>query len=197
MTSDAHLDSVLIGGREERPIVIVDYDPHWAERFTKLAQQIRGAIGEHTLMVEHIGSTSVPGLAAKPIIDILLTIRDVADETAYLPQLEDAGFVLRVREPGHRMFRTAERDVHIHVFSSGNAAVPPYLELRDWLRQYEGERKLYEQTRKALAQQQWADMNYYADAKTEVITAILGRARVRRSKETKIMPVTSHFDRHN
>ena len=179
MTSafDDHLDAVLIGGRENRPIVIVDYDHRWSAQFAELAGNIRDAVGKPALMVEHIGSTAVPHLAAKPIIDILLTVADVAEEAVYLPQLEGAGFILRVREPGHRMFRTADRDVHIHVFSNCDEAVPPYLELRDWLQRHEKDRMLYAKKKKALAQQQWADMNYYAVAKTAVIAAILRRAR--------------------
>ncbi len=173
---DDHLDAVLIGGREKRSIVIVDYDPRWPALFAELAGKVRGAVGNRALMVEHIGSTAVPHLAAKPIIDILLTVANVADEAVYLPQLEDAGFILRVREQGHRMFRTAGRDVHIHVLSSASEAVPAYLKLRDWLRRHENDRMLYAETKKTLALEEWADMNYYADAKTAVISAILRRA---------------------
>lgn len=181
--SDEHLDSVLIGGREERPIVIVNYDAGWPVRFQALAVVINEAVGGDLLAVDHIGSTSVPGLAAKPIIDILMTVRDVEDESVYLDKLESAGFVLRVREAGHRMMRTPAKDVHLHVFSPDNAAVPNYLDLRDWLRVDETDRDLYATTKKTLAQQRWTDMNYYAEAKTEVITEILTRARIwRKSK---------------
>ena len=178
MTSvfDDHLDAVLIRGREKRAIAIVEYDPRWPSHFAELAGKNRGAVGNRALMVEHIGSTAVPHLAAKPIIDILLTVANVAEETVYLPQLEGAGFILRVRERGHRMFRTTDRDVHIHVFSSGDEVVPPYLELRDRLRRNENDRMLYAKKKKALAQQQWADMNFYAESKTDVISAILRRA---------------------
>lgn len=175
--SDEHLDAVLIGGREERPIVIVEYDSEWPSRFEALALKIKAAVADVARSVEHIGSTSVPGLAAKPIIDILVTVEDVADENSYLSKLEAAGFVLRVREAGHRMMRTPEKDVHIHVFSADNPVIPNYLDLRDWLRVDETDRALYAATKKGLAQQQWADMNYYAEAKTEVIAEILSRAR--------------------
>lgn len=175
--TDEHLDAALIGGREKRPIVIVDYDPEWPARFTALSATIRAAVGDTALSVEHIGSTSVPGLAAKPLIDILITVADIEDEDSFVPQLEAAGLVLRVREAGHRMLRTPDKDVHIHVFSSDDPAVANYLDLRDWLRVDEADRVLYATTKRSLARQEWADMNYYADAKTDVISAILNRAR--------------------
>lgn len=176
--TDQLLDAVLIGGRESRPVIIDDYNPAWPDAFAGLSGRIHDAVGRGALSVEHIGSTSVPGLAAKPIIDILLTVAEVADEAGYLPQLEAAGFVLRVREPGHRLFRTPGRDVHIHVFSPQDPAVPAYLDLRDWLRVDAQDRGLYEATKRDLARQEWSDMNYYAEAKTDVIAQILTRARL-------------------
>lgn len=174
---DAELDAVLIGGREQRTIVIVEYDEEWPQRYDALARRISQALAGVAFSVEHIGSTSVPGLAAKPIIDILLTVAVVEDENAYLPALEAAGFVLRVREDGHRLFRTLERDTHIHVYAAGAAAVTDYRDLRDWLRVSANDRTLYASTKKQLARQEWSDMNYYADAKTDVVREILARAR--------------------
>ncbi|ALE93400.1 hypothetical protein AOC05_15505 [Arthrobacter alpinus] len=176
--SDEHLDSVLIGGREERPIVIMEYDADWPSRFDALALTLKVAIADVALSVEHIGSTSVPGLAAKPIIDILVTVEDVANEDSYLGKLEAAGFVLRVREAGHRMMRTPQKDVHVHVFSAGSPEISNYLDIRDWLRVDDKDRSLYAMTKRNLAQQRWADMNYYAEAKTAVISEILARARL-------------------
>lgn len=182
---DKELDAVLIGGREQRPLVIVDYDPAWPVIFSALAQTIKATLGPAALSVDHIGSTAVPGLAAKAIIDVLVTVTEVEHEAAYLGQLESAGFVLRVREPGHRMFRTPGRDVHIHVFSAGDPAVPDYLDLRDWLRRDWADRALYARTKRELARREWSDMNYYADAKSDVIAAILSRARAWRAEEAR------------
>lgn len=179
--SDEYLDAVLIGGREMRPIVIIEHDSAWASRFEALALVIKEAIGDVALSVEHIGSTAVPGLAAKPIIDILVTVDDVANENSYVSKLESVGLVLRVREFCHRMMRTPEKDVHIHVFSADSPAVPDYLDIRDWLRVDEKDRVLYATTKKSLAQQEWTDMNYYAEAKTDVIAEILARARMWRA----------------
>ena len=174
---DTYLDAVLIGGREPASIVIVDPDTTWPERFADLQRRVRQALPAQALSVEHIGSTSVPGLAAKPIVDMLLTVSSVDDEAAYVLAMERAGFVLRVREPGHRMFRTPERDVHIHVYAPDDQAVADYLDLRDWLRTSESDRALYEATKRDLARREWTDMNHYADAKSDVIRAILDRAR--------------------
>ncbi|MBA3703617.1 MAG: GrpB family protein, partial [Rubrobacteraceae bacterium] len=146
--------------------------------------KIRAALGEAALSVEHIGSTSVPGLAAKPIVDVLLVVEDSGDEASYLPALEEAGYVLRVREPDfdeHRMFRTPEKDVHVHVFSSGSLEIERYLLLRDRLREDQGDRELYARTKRDLAGRDWPSMQHYAEAKTEVIEGIVARAIARRS----------------
>ena len=176
-----HLDAVLVGGREPAAIRVVDYDPSWPVTYRALEARVRGALGEAALEVEHIGSTSVPGLAAKPIIDALLVVADVEDEDAYVPALVDAGLVLRVREPGHRMLRTPARDVHLHVYAPGRPETQAYLDLRDWLRVDEADRALYERTKCDLAGRSWEDMNDYADAKSDVIAAVLARARAWRT----------------
>ena len=188
----AYLEAVLIGGRERVPIVVVDPDPAWPARFEAVRDRIRVALGDRVVDVQHIGSTAVPGLAAKPVIDVLLTVADVDDEPAWLPALEGAGFVLRVREAGHRLVRTPERDVHVHVYEPGVPQVRAYLDLRDRLRESAADRDLYAATKRALARREWADMNDYADAKSDVVAEILARARAGRphdggsSQETSV-----------
>ena len=174
---DAYLERMLIGGREPATIMVVDYDQRWPSRFQELAERVGRALGARALSVQHIGSTSVPRLAAKPIIDMLLTVADVTDEAAYVPALEATGLELRVREPEHRMLRTPARDVHLHVYEPNHAAVRDYLDLRDWLTLNGADRELYALTKRRLAQRSWRDMNDYADAKSEVIRDLLGRAR--------------------
>jgi len=167
----------LIGGAEKRRIEIHDYNPDWPGKFETHARIIAGALGNNARQIEHIGSTSVPGLAAKPIIDILVVVANSADESTYLPQLEAAGYVLRVREPDwneHRMFRTPENDVHVHIYSAGCAEIHRNLLFRDRLRQNSDDRRRYEQTKRELAAREWSDMNEYANAKTEVIESIVG-----------------------
>jgi GrpB-like predicted nucleotidyltransferase (UPF0157 family) len=168
----------IIGGTEKRPIVIVDYDPGWPEMFRHHADKISAALGDRAIQVEHIGSTSVPGLAAKPIIDIVLAVQDSSNEDSYLASLIAAGYELRVREPEwneHRMFRTLERDVHLHVFSDGSSEIERNIEFRDWLRIHEDDRKQYESVKRSLASEDWPIMQAYADAKTDVIQQIIAR----------------------
>lgn len=178
--ADQTLSTGLIGGPEKRPITIVDYDPRWPVKFQQHAAKIRQAIGHLVLRLEHIGSTSVPGLAAKPIIDILLVVKDAAKETDYLHPLESAGYVLRVREPDfdeHRMFRTSERDVHVHIFGEGSKEIARYLDFRDHLGRHESDRKRYEALKQKLATQDWSDMDAYAAAKGPFIESIIIKAR--------------------
>jgi len=121
----------LIGGNERRAIVLVDYDSSWPVRFQEERAKITTALGTEAIGIEHIGSTAVPGLAAKPIIDVLVTVADIEDEPRYLPALQRAGYVLRVREPGHRMVRTPGLDVHVHIWPDGDPAVTAYLAFRN------------------------------------------------------------------
>jgi GrpB-like predicted nucleotidyltransferase (UPF0157 family) len=160
-------------------IVLVDYDPGWPAWFERERAQIAGALGDDALAIEHVGSTSVPGLAAKPIIDICLTVVDSADETAYVPRLARAGYELHIREPDwfeHRMLRTPERDVHLHVFSAGCGEVPRMVAFRDRLRADAADRALYESTKRELGRRDWPTTHDYADAKTGVVAEIMARA---------------------
>ena len=159
-----------------RQIEIVDYDPRWPEKFQRHATAIADALGDTALQIEHIGSTSVPGLSAKPIVDILLVVSDSGDETTYAWQLERAGYELRVREPEfhqHRMFSTPEQDVQLHVFSAGSSEAARVLTFRDRLRGNAGHRRLYEEAKRRLARVPWPSVDAYARAKTEIIERIL------------------------
>ena len=177
MMDERDYGDLLIGGIENVEIHIVDSDPAWASQFQEHATRIRAALGDIMLRIEHIGSTSVPGLPSKPIIDIILVVTNCADEDAYLRLLEAAGYQLRVRETDHRMLRTLSRDVHIHVYSSGSSEIERLLVFRDRLRQDASDRELYAQTKRELAARDWRDMNAYADAKTQVIDGIIARSR--------------------
>ena len=104
------------------PVLLADYDPAWATAFERDAARIRGALGDRVKLLEHVGSTSVPGLAAKPIIDMVLAVPDSTDEDAYVPPMEAAGYVLRIREPEwfeHRLFKGSDPASNIHVFTVG------------------------------------------------------------------------------
>jgi GrpB-like predicted nucleotidyltransferase (UPF0157 family) len=132
-------------------------------------------LGSGALRIEHAGSTSVPRLAAKPVIDIVLVVADSSDEGAYVPAIESAGYPLRIREPHwyeHRMFNGPDTDVNLHVFSLGCPEIDRMLLFRDWLRDNAADRDLYAHTKLALAEQEWDSVQNYADAKTAVIQEI-------------------------
>ena len=164
------------------PIQIVDYDPEWPRLFEREARRIQAALGDRVLLIEHTGSTSVPGLAAKPRIDMLLVVANSADEPAYVPALEAAGYVLCIREPDwyeHRVFKGPDTDVNLHVFSPGCTEIDRILLFRDWLRSNVFDFRLYERTKRELARKDWKYTQNYADAKTAVVEEIIARARSR------------------
>ena len=177
----------IVGGPERLTVGLHEYDPAWATVFELHRRRIQDALagaraGSDSLAVDpagiwHIGSTAVPGLAAKPIVDVVVAVDDITAEEDYLDALLAAGYELRVREPGHRLVRTPERDVHVHLYQRGDRAVAEYLLLRDHLRADAADRAFYESTKRALMAESWADMNAYSDAKAEVILAIKERAR--------------------
>jgi GrpB-like predicted nucleotidyltransferase (UPF0157 family) len=173
---DVSDDEVLIGGREKRTIVLQDWDPTWLTSFENERKRIFSALGEVARRIEHVGSTSVTGLAAKPIIDVQLSVDDVEDEGSYIGPMEEAGYVLRVREPGHRMFRTPELQVQIHICAAGSNWERRHLLFRDWLRRFPDDRARYEAAKRLLIRREWEDMNEYADAKNVIIGEISERA---------------------
>lgn len=167
----------IIGGPEALDVGLRSYDARWAEDFLHHRRRILDALAAVDVDVEHIGSTSVPGLAAKPIVDIVVAVPDITAEEDYLDHLLAAGYELRVREPRHRLVRTPARDVHVHLYEREDPAVHEYLLLRDHLRTDADDRALYEGVKRALISRRWDDMNDYADAKNDVIVAIKARAR--------------------
>ena len=172
----------IVGGAEAVHVSLHEYDEHWPAAFAEHRHRIVEALAASGIAVdvEHIGSTSVPGLAAKPIVDVVVAVPDITAEEDYLDPLLAAGYELRVREPGHRLVRTPERSVHVHVYEQGAAAIDEYLLLRDHLRTDAADRELYAGVKRDLLDRRWDDMNDYADAKTEVVTAIKARARATR-----------------
>jgi GrpB-like predicted nucleotidyltransferase (UPF0157 family) len=179
-TRHAELRAITVGElpRIDGPIVLADYDPAWPRLFEREAARIRGALGDGVVTIDHVGSTSVPDLAAKPRIDILLVLPDSADEPAYVPVLERAGYVLRIREPDwyeHRVFKGPDTDVNVHVFSPGCPEIDRMIGFRDWLRAHDDDRRLYERTKQELAARPWAYTQDYADAKTAIVAEILTR----------------------
>jgi GrpB-like predicted nucleotidyltransferase (UPF0157 family) len=198
MTKDSHpfdnrepiteeqLRAVTIG--ELKPlsgrIPIVDYDPRWPELFEREADRIRRVLGPRARRIEHVGSTSVLGLAAKPIIDILLVVTDPADEASYVTPLEAHGYTLVIREPDwfeHRCLKGPDTNINLHVHAPSSTEIERNLLFRDWLRAHDDDRELYERTKRDLSTKGFTYIQEYADAKTGVITEIMARAQAART----------------
>jgi GrpB-like predicted nucleotidyltransferase (UPF0157 family) len=179
--TDDEIRAATVGDLTEHnaTIELAEYDPAWLRLFEREETRIRAALGRRALRIEHVGSTSVPGLAAKPIIDIVLVVASSADEDAYVPPLENAGYVLRIREPDwfeHRLFKGPDTNVNVHTFSTGCREVERMIAFRDWLRTHDDDRELYESAKRELATRDWKYVQNYADAKTAVVEEILERA---------------------
>jgi GrpB-like predicted nucleotidyltransferase (UPF0157 family) len=177
----AELDRITIGGARPLagPIEIREYDPEWPRLYAREETRIRSLLGDRVVRIEHAGSTSVPGLPAKAIIDIVLEVSDSSDESTYAPDLEAAGYELRIREPEwfeHRVFKGPDTDVNLHVFTAGCDEVDRMLCFRDWLRTNEADRNLYLNAKRDLAARDWKYMQQYADAKSAVVQEIMVRA---------------------
>lgn len=180
-SSDEELQKVTVG--ELKPhnasINLVEYDTEWPHLFEKEAERISSVLGPKALRIEHVGSTSVPGLCAKPIIDIVLEVEDSSNEASYVPAMEAAGYELRIREPEwfeHRLFKGPDTDINLHIFSEHTPEVERMLRFRDWLRDNSSDREKYAETKRKLAQRVWRHVQNYADAKTSIVQEIMNRA---------------------
>ncbi|MDF7664944.1 GrpB family protein [Bifidobacterium sp. ESL0745] len=176
-------ESPFVGGVEpRRDIAVVPYDAAWSTVFERLREEIVESLGFGALSVEHIGSTSVPGLAAKPVIDIDVTVADSAEEQAYAPALEKLGFHLIIREPwwyGHRMFRGDDPACNLHVWSVGSPEAVRHLIFRNWLRHNPEDRNLYIAVKQEAAKYTTAEgglVSEYNQRKQDAIRSIYARA---------------------
>jgi GrpB-like predicted nucleotidyltransferase (UPF0157 family) len=181
LETDDQLDGVHVQPvvPHNAPIVLAEYDGQWPALFAREADRIRAALGASAVLLEHAGSTSVPGLAAKPRIDIVLAVPNSADEHSYVPVLERAGYVLVIREPDwfeHRVFKGPDTDVNLHVFTVGATEIDRMLLFRDWLRTHADDREAYERAKRDLAKRTWRHVQHYANAKTDIVREILARA---------------------
>ena len=162
-------------------IEVAEPDPTWPATFELLAARIRAALGDRALAVEHVGSTSVPGLAAKPIIDIDVTVADPREEPDYVPGLEAAGFRLRLRERGwheHRLLVVDDPRANVHVFGPDCPEAIRHRLLRDWLIEHPDDRDRYAAAKRESARQSNAvgeEVMTYNHRKEPVIRDILDR----------------------
>jgi GrpB-like predicted nucleotidyltransferase (UPF0157 family) len=178
---ELRMRAVTIGApqRIDGAIELRPYDDEWPQLYGDEATRVVSVLGHKVLGLEHVGSTSVPGLPAKPIIDMLLVVADSSAEQDYAPPMERAGYVLRVREPDwyqHRLFKGPATNINLHVFSAGCLEIDRMLRFRDQLRSDDSDRELYSRTKQELAARRWNYVQEYADAKTEVVEAIIARS---------------------
>ena len=179
--TDDEIRAAVVGDLTEHnaTIELAEYDPEWPRLFEREATRIRTALESKAVQIEHVGSTSVPGLAAKPLIDIIMVVADSSAEDAYVPELESAGYTLRIREPDwyeHRLFKGPDTNVNVHTFSPGCDEVERMRSFRDWLRTHDDDRELYERSKRELAAREWRYVQNYADAKSAVVEQIVSRA---------------------
>ncbi len=144
-------------------------------RFDAQRERLAAALGAVAVQIEHVGSTAVPGLAAKPIVDVAIAVSDVKS-SAVFEALTAAGYELGVDEPNHRMYRTPAADVHVHLWPAGGPDFERHLKFRDALRADARQRETYEAEKRRLVELDWADRNDYAQAKTPIIDDILRRS---------------------
>lgn len=159
-------------------IEVVAYDPSWPEIYSALESKIKNKLGSNLLKIDHVGSTAVPGLVAKPVIDIDVTVADAADEEVYLLAFEDLGYRLIVREPrfhGHRLFHYENPRVNLHVFTHGTPETARHLLFRDWLRQSEKDCKLYADAKFEAIKGCSFDIHKYHENKSKVVHDIYQR----------------------
>lgn len=154
------------------PVEVVAPDPAWAQWYAEARDRVRAALGDRVLAIEHVGSTSVPGLWAKPVIDIDLTVADSGDENAWLTDLEAAGFELRVREPEweeHRCLRGLGPITNLHVFSPGAREPQRHVLFRDWLRTHRADRDRYAEVKREVAARGFTDVMLYNNEKAALV----------------------------
>jgi GrpB-like predicted nucleotidyltransferase (UPF0157 family) len=166
-------------GRTEEPIEVVEYDAAWQAAFAEWRDRLVTALGPVAVRIEHMGSTAVPGLPAKPVIDIQVSIADPDDEASYVPQIEALGVQLRSRDRWHRYFRPfpgRPRDVQIHVCAAGTEWERDHLQFRDHLRAHPDARAAYAAAKRRAALDWRDDRLAYTDAKTAVIHEIMAAA---------------------
>ncbi len=166
-------------GERADAIEVVPYDPRWPDLFRELKARLREALGVTARQIDHVGSTAVPGLAAKPVVDVQVSVVDVEDEAAYVDVIEGLGFGLRWREPGHRYFRPTPglpRLAQVHVCTGGSEWERVHLLFRDYLRTHPRVAEDYAARKRELAARYRNDRIGYTDSKGPFIVGQLDKA---------------------
>jgi GrpB-like predicted nucleotidyltransferase (UPF0157 family) len=167
-------------GLEPTKVQLVPYDPQWPIEFDKERLEIEKAIGADILSVDHIGSTSIPGLCAKPIIDILIGLKDFGDGFRCVSALEKLGYTFRGEHgiPGRHYFRKGSpRTHHLHMYTRGTPDWQHHILFRDYLRAHAAQRDSYAELKTALAKQYPENREKYLDGKAAFIQNIIQLAK--------------------
>lgn len=179
-----HTGGVQYLSKRDPPLTleVVDYDPSWPAQYEELRARIDAAMGPAALSISHVGSTSVPGLAAKPVIDVDIIVADIRDESTYVPALENAGFQFLLREPDwyeHRLFVNYNPQANIHIWTPTSGQITRHRAFTAWLKAHPEDLEKYAQAKKEscdLAKEHGEGVNQYADRKNEVLVEIMTRA---------------------
>lgn len=168
----------------DEPLVLVDSDPGWPEQFAEARKELLLMLGDYVRRIEHIGSTAVPGLLAKPVIDILLVVDETEVVLDRRPELAAVGYTLEPDawpDPRAHLFFRGEaggrRTRHLHVVPAGSSEIDDYLAVREHLRNHLGEIDAYAAHKAELAAMTGGDRDRYVATKPAYVEALLGRSR--------------------
>jgi GrpB-like predicted nucleotidyltransferase (UPF0157 family) len=182
LTPEGTIDEILARTNSARsPLVVTAYDEEWPLLFERLARPVRAAVAELGADVEHVGSTSVPGLAAKPIVDIDVVVRSTEDVAPAIERLRKLGYVYQgdkgIRGREAFLWPPGARPHHLYVVVRGSEPHLDHLAFRDYLRDHPDVAEEYAALKTELARRHVADRLGYTDAKTAFVTGVLRRAR--------------------
>jgi GrpB-like predicted nucleotidyltransferase (UPF0157 family) len=173
--TDEEIAAAMVRGRSTEQVEVVPPDPGWPASYDVVRRRIEAALGDRVLEIRHVGSTSVPGLHAKPVIDVDVTVADTEAEGDYLAALEVAGLVLTVREPGHRCLRLSEPRANLHLWCPGDPEPQRHRVFRDWLVAHTDDRAAYGDLKCSLAAEGFTDVMGYNNRKAALIYDIYER----------------------
>lgn len=163
------------------PVELAEPDPEWPSRFDEIQGRLDRALGQNATRIDHIGSTAIPNIPAKPVIDVQVSVPDLEAEDAYRPQIEGIGWPMIAREPEHRFFRPPDdqpRTVHIHVCQAGSAWERAHLLFRDYLRDHPDRARDYAAMKRQLAATVGHDRPAYSRSKDPFVASVLADAEV-------------------
>jgi GrpB-like predicted nucleotidyltransferase (UPF0157 family) len=168
----------------KNPVLLVDPDPTWPQHFTRLKSLIQSVLGSKALAITHVGSTSIPNMPAKPVIDVDLTVEDILDEKSYVAPLESVGFLFLQRCPEwyeHRFFGCSAPPiaVNLHVWGPECPESTRHVIFKEWLLKAEGEREVYARVKREAARdarREGEDVMGYNLRKEGVVREIYERA---------------------